>query len=63
MKVYIVMEEDIHIDYIDTKYYIVDCVYDTRENAQAYIDSSRNPQKYIIIEKDVFTHTVDISYK
>ncbi len=37
MKVYIVMEEDIDIDRIDTTYYIVDCVFDTREKANDYI--------------------------
>ena len=63
MKVYIVMKEDLYAgDMEGPIIWNVDCVFDSKENAQTYIDNSRDPQRYFIIEKDVFTHAIKIKY-
>ncbi len=57
MKVYIVMEQDI----VDTTYYIVDCVFDTREKANDYIiyQNDLYPRiRYEILEKEVRTDSM-----
>lgn len=61
MKVYIVMEEDLYAgDMEGPIIFNVDCVFDNKENAQTYVNSRKGYCK--IIERDVFTHKVDIKY-